>query len=83
VRRAFIDALAASRSAEAAGVESAMAPLSFEPTMPATLYVAEPRPAYAAPAYTPPVPPTAEQVRLSLVQHETLWSPAKPLVPTS
>ena len=70
VRRAFIDALAQSRSADAAGVESAMAPLAFEPTMPATLYVAEPRP-----AYTPPVPPTAEQVRLSLVQHEALWQP--------
>jgi DNA mismatch repair protein MutL len=29
------------------------------------------------------VPATAEQVRLSLVQHEALWQPAKPLVPTS
>ncbi len=75
VRRAFIDALAASRSAEAAGVESVMAPLGFAPTTAATLYVAEPRQQYAAPAYTPPVPPTAEQVRLSLVQHETLWQP--------
>ncbi|MCE4555283.1 DNA mismatch repair endonuclease MutL [Pelomonas cellulosilytica] len=84
VRRAFIDALATSRSAEAEGVESAMAPLAFEPTMPATLYVAEPRSSYPAPApYTPPVPPTAEQVRLSLVQHEALWQPAKPVVATS
>jgi DNA mismatch repair protein MutL len=73
VRRAFVDALAQSRSAEAAaGPESAPSPLAFEPTMPATLYVAEPRQSYA---YTPPVPPSAEQVRLSLVQHETLWSP--------
>ena len=78
VRRAFIDALAQSRSADAAGVESAMAPLAFEPTMPATLYVAEPRP-----AYSPPVPPTAEQVRLSLVQHEALWQPDEaPAAPT-
>ncbi|MFT7773689.1 DNA mismatch repair endonuclease MutL [Roseateles sp.] len=76
VRRAFIDALAQSRSAEAAGVESAMAPLAFEPTAAATLYVAEPRHGNAA--YTPPVPPTAEQVRLSLVQHEALWRPAEP-----
>ncbi|HEY0955181.1 MAG TPA: DNA mismatch repair endonuclease MutL [Roseateles sp.] len=76
VRRAFIDALAQSRSAETAGVESVMAPLGFAPTTAATLYVAEPRPAYQpAPAYTPPVPPTAEQVRLSLVQHEALWQP--------
>lgn len=83
VRRAFIDALAQSRSAEAAGVESAMAPLSFEPTMASTLYVAEPRPSYQ---YTPPVPPTAEQVRLSLVQHEALWQPreaAEPPTPAS
>ena len=72
VRRAFIDALAQSRSADAAGVESAMAPLGFAPTMPATLYVAESRPSYQA-----PVPPTAEQVRLSLVQHEALWEPAE------
>ena len=84
VRRAFIDALAQSRSAEAAGVESAMAPLAFEPTMPATLYVAEPRQAYAATAYVPPVPPTAEQVRLSLVQHEKLWEPgAEPAFATA
>jgi len=86
VRRAFIDALAASRSAEAAGVEpieSVMAPLAFEATMPATLFVSEPRQSYAAPAYTPPVPPTAEQVRLSLVQHEALWQPARPVVATS
>ncbi|MCE4540374.1 DNA mismatch repair endonuclease MutL [Pelomonas sp. P7] len=76
VRRAFIDALAASRSAEAEGVDSAMAPLSFAPTTPATLYVAEPRPAYVA-----PVPPTAEQVRLSLVQHETLWEPTRAATP--
>jgi len=76
VRRAFIDALAQSRSAEAAGIESAMAPLAFEPTTAATLYVAEPRPGYAA--YTPPVPATAEQVRLSLVQHEALWQSAEP-----
>lgn len=81
VRRAFIDALAQSRSAEAAGIESAMAPLAFEPTTAATLYVAEPRPAYQP--FTPPVPPTAEQVRLSLAQHEALWEPAKPLVSTS
>ncbi|MGQ3055026.1 MAG: DNA mismatch repair endonuclease MutL [Roseateles sp.] len=71
VRRAFIDALAQSRSTEAAGVESVMAPLGFEPTTPATLYDAEPRPGYSV--YVPPVPPTAAQVRLSLVQHETLW----------
>jgi DNA mismatch repair protein MutL len=86
VRRAFIDALAQSRSAEGAAaepVESAMAPLAFDATMPATLYVSEPRQTYTAPAFTPPVPPTAEQVRLSLVQHEALWAPAKPLVPTS
>ncbi len=84
VRRAFIDALAQSRSAEAEGVESAMAPLGFAATMPATLYVSEPRPSYAAPqAFTPPVPPTAEQVRLSLVQHEALWEPAKPVVATT
>lgn len=83
VRRAFIDALAQSR-ADAAGVESAMAPLGFEPTMPATLFVAESRPTYQAQqAFTPPVPPTAEQVRLSLVQHEALWEPAKPLVATT
>jgi DNA mismatch repair protein MutL len=76
VRRAFVDALAQSRSAEAAaGPESAPSPLAFEPTMPATLYVAEPRQSYA---YSPPVPPSAEQVRLSLVQHETLWEPARP-----
>ncbi|MCY4744085.1 DNA mismatch repair endonuclease MutL [Pelomonas sp. UHG3] len=87
VRRAFIDALAQSRSAEVAGaeaIESAMAPLAFEPTAAATLYVAEPRPAYAAPAaFTPPVPPTAEQVRLSLVQTEALWQPTRPVVPTA
>ncbi len=83
VRRAFIDTLAQSR-AEAAGVESAMAPLGFEPTMPATLFVAEPRPSYQAqPAFTPPVPPTAEQVRLSLVQHEALWESPKPIVATT
>ncbi|MBV8034932.1 DNA mismatch repair endonuclease MutL [Roseateles sp.] len=76
VRRAFIDALASSRSAEAAGVESAMAPLGFAPTAAATLYVAEPRQGHAA--YVPPVPPTAEQVRLSLEQHEALWRPAEP-----
>ncbi|MCY4753741.1 DNA mismatch repair endonuclease MutL [Pelomonas aquatica] len=81
VRRAFIDALAQSRSAEAAGIESAMAPLAFEPTTAATLYVAEPRSTYQA--FTPPVPPTAEQVRLSLAQHEALWEPAKPVVSTS
>ncbi|MEO6277248.1 DNA mismatch repair endonuclease MutL [Roseateles sp.] len=80
VRRAFIDALAQSR-ADAAAVESAMAPLAFEQTMPATLYVSEPRQSYQA--YTPPVPATAEQVRLSLVQHETLWQPTRPVVPTS
>ncbi|RZJ06815.1 MAG: DNA mismatch repair protein MutL, partial [Rubrivivax sp.] len=83
VRRAFIDALAQSRSAETAGIESAMAPLAFEATMPATLYVSEPRQSYTAAAYVPPVPPTAEQVRLSLVQYEALWEPAKPVVPTS
>ncbi len=77
VRRAFVEALAASRSAEAdGGAESAPSPLAFEPTVPATLYVAEPRPAYTAAAFTPPVPPSAEQVRLSLVQHEALWEPA-------
>ena len=80
VRRAFIDALAQSR-ADAAAVESAMAPLAFEPTMAATLYVAEPRPSYQP--FTPPVPPSAEQVRLSLVQHETLWESPKPVVATS
>ena len=71
VRRAFIDALAQSRSAEGDALESAMAPLGFAPTMPDTLYVAEPRPAYVA-----PTPPSAEQVRLSLIQHETLWQPS-------
>jgi len=87
VRRAFIDALAASRSAETAAgaepIESVMAPLAFEATRAATLYVSEPRQSYTAPAYTPPVPPTAEQVRLSLVQHEALWQPARPVVATS
>ncbi|HEY8881550.1 MAG TPA: DNA mismatch repair endonuclease MutL [Roseateles sp.] len=84
VRRAFIDALAQSRSAEAAGVESVMAPLAFEATMPATLYVSEPRQSYQAThPFTPPVPPTAEQVRLSLVQHEALWESAKPIVATT
>ena len=80
VRRAFIDALAQSRSADTAGVESAMAPLGFAPTLPATLYVAEPRPAYtsASPSpYSPAVPPTAEQVRLLLEQHEMLWQPGQ------
>ena len=43
VRRAFVDALAQSRSTEAAAPEPALSPLAFEPTMPATLYVAEPR----------------------------------------
>jgi DNA mismatch repair protein MutL len=75
VRRAFIDALAQSR-ADAAGVESAMAPLGFEPTRPATLLVAEPRPSYQS-SFVAPVPPTAEQVRLSLVQHEALWAPSE------
>ena len=76
VRRAFVDALAQSRSAEVdiGGLDSMLSPLAFEPTMPATLYVAEPRPNYSA--YVPPVPASAEQVRLSLVQHETLWQPA-------
>jgi DNA mismatch repair protein MutL len=80
VRRAFIDALAQSRSADTAGVESAMAPLGFAPTLPATLYVAEPRPAYASASpspYSPAVPPTAEQVRLSLEQHKMLWQPGQ------
>ncbi len=80
VRRAFIDALAQSRSADTAGVESAMAPLGFAPTLPATLYVAEPRPAYSsasASPYSPAVAPTAEQVRLSLEQHEMLWQPGQ------
>ncbi|MBW8847383.1 MAG: DNA mismatch repair endonuclease MutL [Burkholderiales bacterium] len=81
VRRAFIDALAQSRSAEAAAVDSAMAPLAFEPTMPATLYVAEPRQSYSA--YVPPVPATAEQVRLSLVEHEALWEPGRAPAPSS
>jgi DNA mismatch repair protein MutL len=81
VRRAFIDALAHSRGAEAAGVESAMAPLAFEPTMPATLYVAEPRPAYSG--YVAPVPASAEQVKLSLVEHENLWQPATPRPPAA
>ncbi|MDG0855512.1 DNA mismatch repair endonuclease MutL [Roseateles puraquae] len=84
VRRAFIDALAQSRSADTAGVESAMAPLGFAPTLPATLYVAEPRPAYTAASpssYSPAVPPTAEQVRLSLVQHEALWQPSSAGLP--
>jgi len=80
VRRAFIDALAQSR-ADAVAVESAMAPLAFEATMPATLYVSEPRQTYQS--FSPPVPATSEQVRLSLVQHETLWQPTKPLVSTS
>ncbi len=82
VRRAFIDALAQSRSAEAPEVDSVLAPLAFEATMPATLYVAEARPSYQ-PTFTPPVPPTAEQVRLSLVQHEALWQPSRPVVSTA
>ncbi|MFG6457013.1 DNA mismatch repair endonuclease MutL [Roseateles sp. BYS96W] len=82
VRRAFVDALATSRSAEPAAEASADAPaspLAFGPApgLPLPAHVAEPRPAYAAPAYVPPVPPTAEQVRLSLVQHEALWQPAR------
>jgi len=77
VRRAFIDALAQSR-ADAAGVESVMAPLGFEPTAAATLYVAEPRPTYVAAP-----PPSAEQVRLSLVQHEALWDPTEPPSPAA
>lgn len=81
VRRAFIDALAQSR-ADAAGVESAMAPLGFEPTMPATLFVAEPRPAYPS-SFVAPVPATAEQVRLSLVQHEALWDPGEAPAPSA
>ncbi|MDR7267770.1 DNA mismatch repair protein MutL [Pelomonas saccharophila] len=80
VRRAFIDALAQSR-ADAAGVESAMAPLAFEPTQPATLFVSEPRPAYQSSSFVAPVPPTAEQVRLSLVQHEALWNPGETAEP--
>ncbi len=83
VRRAFVDALATSRSAEPAAEASADAPASplafgSAPALPLPAHVAEPRPAYAAPAYVPPVPPTAEQVRLSLVQHEALWQPARP-----
>lgn len=81
VRRAFIDALAQSR-ADAAGVESAMAPLGFEPPMPATLFVAEPRPAYQS-SFVAPVPATAEQVRLSLVQHEALWDPGEAPAPSA
>ncbi len=82
VRRAFVDALATSRSAEPAAEASADAPASplafgSAPALPLPAHVAEPRPAYAAPAYVPPVPPTAEQVRLSLVQHEALWQPAR------
>lgn len=80
VRRAFVDALAQSRSTEAAAREPALSPLAFEPTMPATLYVAEPRQSYSS--YVPPVPATAEQVRLSLVEHETLWEPNKAALPS-
>jgi DNA mismatch repair protein MutL len=80
VRRAFVDALAQSRSTEAAAPEPALSPLAFEPTMPATLYVAEPRQSYSS--YVPPVPATAEQVRLSLVEHETLWEPNKAALPS-
>jgi DNA mismatch repair protein MutL len=72
VRRAFVDALAQSRSAEPVP-QPAPEAAAFETTAPATLYVAEPRPAYA---YTAPVPPTAEQVRLSLVETEQLWRPS-------
>jgi DNA mismatch repair protein MutL len=75
VRRAFVDALAQSRSAEPA-VEPP--PAAYETTAPATLYVAEPRQTYA---YTAPVPPTAEQVKLSLVEHEQLWRPAPQAMP--
>ena len=79
VRRAFVDALAQSRSTEAAA-ESPDAPpaLAWAASPAAPPHVAEPRASYAAPAYVPPVPPTAEQVRLSLVQHEALWQPARP-----
>ncbi|KQY80197.1 DNA mismatch repair endonuclease MutL [Pelomonas sp. Root1444] len=80
VRRAFVDALAQSRSTEAAAPEPVLSPLAFEPTMPATLYVAEPRQSYSS--YVPPVPATAEQVRLSLVEHETLWEPNKAALPS-
>lgn len=80
VRRAFVDALASSRSAEAPGVEPPAAhtlPLTtFSPPQPGPLQAAEPRPSYIA-----PVPPSAEQVRLSLVQHETLWAPAAGAAP--
>ncbi|MFT7723924.1 MAG: DNA mismatch repair endonuclease MutL [Roseateles sp.] len=90
VRRAFIDALAPSRSAEAAGLDAATAPPAFAPvaTAAAAPHVAENRPAYQ---YAPPVPASAEQVRLSLVQHEALWRPgtstaapaALPAIPTA
>lgn len=82
VRRAFVEALAQSRSADPAGPDSVLSPLAFEPTMPATLYVAESRPSYTG--YVPPVPASAEQVRLSLVEHETLWDPgqAQPPAPS-
>ena len=81
VRRAFAEALAQSRSADPAGPDSVLSPLAFEPTLPATLYVAEPRQTYSA--YVPPVPPTAEQVRLSLVEHETLWEPGQAPPPSA
>ena len=89
VRQAFFEALAVSRSGE----PSALSPLGFEPTMPATLYVAEPQPSYrlgasGSPfhgmgASVPPRPPSADQVHLSLVEHESLWQPNAPTTASS
>ncbi len=80
VRQGFFEALAVSRSAALALPASAGYPNAFEPTMPATLYVAEAQASYAPAAsgtpawgHTPPRPDSASQVRLSLVEHETLW----------
>ncbi|MFG6466933.1 DNA mismatch repair endonuclease MutL [Roseateles sp. BYS87W] len=87
VRRAFVDALAKSQSATAADAASPAAALSVASPSPApwTLggpapQAAEPRAGYAL--FTPPVPPSAEQVRLSLGQHEALWAPHNPGLPT-
>ena len=92
VRRAFVDALAESRSAAGAAPPppTEFGALGFAPTQAATLYVAE----EAAPArtaapdlnlgsgsYAPsfsyaPPPPSPTQVGLALAQAETLYRPA-------
>jgi DNA mismatch repair protein MutL len=82
VRYAFVDALAASRSAEAAPAAPGVSPTAFEPTMPATLYVAEPRAGYATPSrgFEParPLPTAADQVSLALAETQALWQPRPP-----